>query len=239
LIIKATSFGVVFFAMLRLFCQENTRLPVMEKTPISVYINNMPKTIVYGLLLLFISCSTTHKKEVHIVPPVKKTIPVKPGEQSPPPPPPPIRIHYLTFNFWADSAGEIYYYPYRVPLEKCCREDDADALPEFIQLQPKDMVHIPTESVEDFIKLNILNVYESARWAVIASLKDTVESHGITKILASFKNKSNAIKWVFRKATQEEKVVLEYKQLNKNYNPDLIAWDRTKIILPAKENKAR
>jgi hypothetical protein len=216
---------------------ERTVLLRMEKGRVRISTGKMIKRIIHGLLLLFISCSTTHKEDVHIVPALKKTSPPRPVDQ--PPPPPPIRVYYLTFNFLADSAGQIYYYPYRARLEKCCWEDDADALPEFIGLQPKDMVHLPTESVEAFIRLNVLTVNTNDRWAAIASVKDTITSPGLTKMIASFSNKSNEVRWVFRKATQEEKVVLEYKQLNKNYNPDQVVWDRTTIIILPKETKAK
>jgi hypothetical protein len=44
-----------------------------------------------------------------------------------------------------------------------------------------------------------------------------------------FDDTSNHVRWLIRKVTQEEKIVLQYKEENKNYYPGDIRWDSTKI----------
>ncbi len=80
-----------------------------------------------------------------------------------------------------------------------------------------------------FIKLNIINVDSSYRLVAIASLRDTFQSSGVSKIMLTFKDTTNHIKWLFRKATQEEAVVLNYKQSGREYYSDDVHWVSTKI----------
>jgi hypothetical protein len=174
------------------------------------------KNIIF--LFLFISCSdqTKNINETFIVPTLKTK------------PPPPVDI-YLPFNFIVDSSGKIFYYQQQIIFGS----DDVDEeLPAFINLKPKDIVQIPTNNIEDFIKLNILSNNNSEKLVAIALSVDTIKSKSFLKIRMMFNDPSNHVKWLIRKVTEEEKIVLQYKEKNKNYYPSDIRWDSTKIRFP-------
>jgi hypothetical protein len=191
----------------------------------------MPKTPFYFFLLILTACSDNadNNNDTHIIPALtKKAAPVQNG---PPPPPPPGREYYFAHNFIVDSGGNIYQY--RNQFKECCNEDYAHP-PEFIQLTPKDIVRIPAEATGAFVKLNLLTAENGHRWASVASAKDTIASSGLSQLLRMFRNKKYEIKFVFRKATPEEKMVLWYKQNNRHYDSQTIQWVSTKTIFPAK-----
>lgn len=185
-------------------------------------------------LTAFISCSeqSTRTNGVYIVPQRQAPhVDTKPNE---PPPPPPFRTYYLASNFIIDTSGKIYFYEQPQYGWFCGTGIKWETPREFINLKPKDIVRIPISSIPEFINLNVLSLASKDRRIAIASLKDTIQSTGLSKILAACKNKSNKIKWAFRKATQEERIVLEYKKRNWKYYPDDIEWDSTKIRFPLK-----
>lgn len=148
-----------------------------------------------------------------------------------PPPPPPIQT-YLPSNFIIDTAGRLYFYQQEQYGWFCGTGIEWDTPPEFINLKPKDIVQVPIENVEQFVKLNILTLDSLDRRVSIASLRDTFQSVALSKIVLIFRDSTNRIKWLFRKATQEETIVLNYKQSNGEYYPDDIKWDLTRIRLP-------
>jgi hypothetical protein len=190
------------------------------------------------LLTVFISCSQqpTRTDDVYIVPQREKPqVDTTPNE---PPPPPPIQTYYLTTNFIIDTSGEVYFYEQPQYAFYCGTGLDWDTPPEFIDLKPKDIVQVPINSITDFIKLNILSLDSNDRRVAIASLKDTIQSVGLSKILAACNDNSNKIKWIFRKATQEENIVLKFKKLNRRYNSEDIKWDSKKIWFPLKIDSA-
>lgn len=185
--------------------------------------------------ILFFSCVITgckqqNIKETFVVPP--DTLPtVKQSSTYLPPLPPPNRAYYFPSNFIIDTEGQVFFYQ-----EEYKPNNDAivdwNTPPEFIHLTPKDIVQIPVNSIEEFIKLNILNKDSLKRYIAVASEKDTISSVGLSKIMSICKNKQNHIRWKFRMATQEEEIVLDYKKRNENYNPDKIKWDSAKIKIP-------
>jgi hypothetical protein len=140
----------------------------------------------------------------------------------------PINI-YLPFNLIVDSSGRIFYYQQQIISGS---NDVDEELPAFINLRPKDIVQIPSSNIEDFIKLNILSNDNSEKLVAIALSVDTIKSEPLSKIRMMFKDTSNHVKWLIRKVTQEEKIVLQYKEKNKNYYPNDIKWDSTKIRFP-------
>ncbi len=174
------------------------------------------KNIIF--LFFFISCSdqTKNINETFIVPNLTTK------------PPPPVDI-YLPFNFIVDSSGKIFYYQQQIIFGS---NDVVEELPAFINLRPKDIVQIPTNNIEDFIKLNILSNDNSEKLVAIALSVDTIKSAPLSKIRMMFNDTSNHVKWLTRKVTQEEKIVLQYKEKNKNYYPSDISWDTTKIRFP-------
>ena len=186
------------------------------------------------LLTVFISCSqqATRNNDAYIVPQRQK--PKVDTMSNEPPTPPPTPYYYLASNFIIDSSGEVYFYEHKRYGWFCGTGFDWDTPPEFIDLKPKDIVQVPISSISDFIKLNILSLDSNERRVAIASVKDTIQSIGLSKILAACNESSNKIGWTFRKATQEENIVLKFKKLNWKYYPEEIKWDSTKILFPLK-----
>jgi len=186
------------------------------------------------LLTVFISCSQqpTRTNDVYIVPPrLTPQVDTMPNE---PPPPPPIQTYYLATNFIIDTSGEVYFYEQPQYGWFCGTGFNWDTPPEFIDLKPKDIVRVPINSITDFIKLNVLSLDSNDRRVAIGSVKDTIKSIGLSKILAACNDNSNKIRWTFRKTTQEENVVLNFKKLNRRYNSEDIKWDSLKIWFPLK-----
>ncbi|MBS1669152.1 MAG: hypothetical protein JST58_17385 [Bacteroidetes bacterium] len=184
------------------------------------------------LATAFISCSQkpTISDKIFIIPKRHKSqIDTKPNE---PPPPPPIQTYYLPANFIIDTAGQVYFYQQQQYGWFCGTGIEWDTPPEFIDLKPKDLIRVPLNDITDFVKINIINLDSNDRRVSIASIKDTIKSEGLIKLFKIFNDTSNKIRWTFRKATQEESIVLKYKELNWKYYSDNIKWDSSKIRFP-------
>ena len=153
----------------------------------------------------------------------------------PPPPPPPPKIYYFPSNFIIDTGGHVYYYQQKIQGGWVCGTGmEWDIPPSFIDLQPKDIVEIPSETVDVFIKANIQFIDKSDRQFAIGSTVDTITSVGLSKILSIFKDTSYHITWTFRRTTQEENIVLSYKKSKERYYSDEVKWDSTKTFFPPK-----
>jgi hypothetical protein len=149
-----------------------------------------------------------------------------------PPPPPPIKEYYFPSNFIIDTGGHIYFYQQRIKSGWICGTNmDWNRPPIFIDLQPEDIIEVPAQNLEDFIKCNIQYLENADRWFAIASVADTITSYGLAKIFFVFKDKTNYIKWTFRRTTDEENVVLSFKKSKeKYYHSDEIKWDSSKTL---------
>jgi len=183
------------------------------------------------LIVLVAGCNQlpTQKDNVFIVRPRIKPISDTYRKIPPLPPlPPPIQPYNLPFNIIVDSSGQLYYFQLQYSSFYCGTGINWDTPPDFMELQPKDIILLPDKGIEEFIKQNIELVEPKFRRIAIASLKDTVRSDGLVKVLKVLKDTSNQANWVFRKATQEERFVLDYKKRKAYYNADNIKWDSTK-----------
>jgi len=191
------------------------------------------------LLTFFISCSQqpTRIDDVYIVP--QKAKPQVDTTFNEPPPAPPIQTYYLTTNFIIDASGEVYFYAQPQYSFYCGTGLNWDTPPKFLDLKPKDIIQVPINSLIDFIKLNVLSLDVNQRRVAVASVKDTIQSVGLSKIFEVCKDNSNEIRWLFRKATEEENIVLKYKKHNWRYYPEDIKWDSTKIWFPNKIDSIR
>ena len=187
-------------------------------------------------LILILGCHQPTDKvdNTFIVPTDSMLLPKKVGNQ--PPPTPPIKEYYFPSNFIIDTGGHIYFYQQRIKSGWICGTDmEWNTPPSFIDLQPKDIVEVPTQNLEDFIKSNIQYLDNSDRQFAIASVSDTITSSGLAKIFSIFKDKTNNIHWTFRLTTQEENVVLSFKKSKeKYYRSDEIKWDSTKTLFSPK-----
>ena len=124
------------------------------------------------------------------------------------PPPPPYMDYYQPINFIIDDTGGVYYFRQAEHGWDCGPSKAWDAPPDFIDLKSNDIVKLPTENIDTFITKNLLPLTEGRRWVSIGSLKDTIQSVGLSKIMAACKSPSNGIVWDFRSATEEERQAL-------------------------------
>lgn len=140
---------------------------------------------------------------------------------------------YSEHQLIIDKKGDFYYYQKEYTGTICGTGLENDTLPHFLNLQPKDIVKIPQESINDFLSENILNKEERYRILIIASQNDTIKNTSFF----NFINKNKLRAFEIRRTTQEEDTVLKYKN-NRNehiyYYPDSIKWDKTKMKLPEK-----
>ncbi len=174
--------------------------------------------------------------ETFIVP--VDTMPIYKQTENQPPPPPPIRTYYFPSNFIIDTGGHIYFYQQSIQNGWLCGTGiNWDTPPYFIDLKPKDIIEVPSDNLERFIKANIQYLDNYNRKFAVASTVDTITSVGLAKIFKVFQDTANHIKWRFRRTTQEENVVLEYKKKQERYDYEEIKWDSTKILfLPKFDN---
>ena len=175
-----------------------------------------------------ISCTRSSRDPAYtFIVPSDSVPPINTNDKNTPPKPPIITEYYLPYDFIIDTAGEIYFYQQEQVSNDvefpCCPP------PEFINLQPKDIVKISVDQIDEFLNLNILSFDRLNKFVSIASTCDTIQSEGIFKIITAL-NKNHFF-WRFRKATQEERIVLYYKKKQLNYLPNEIKWDTTKIKL--------
>jgi hypothetical protein len=156
----------------------------------------------------------------------KSTIPL-------PPPPPPIPgwLIYGTNTFIIDSDSKIYYFQGEKIGFICGTDSQNDTIPHFIDLQPKDLIEIPNNSISDFVKLNYKDDFRNLTF--VSSKLDTLKSESffnlITALESSLKNRDF---YYIGRTTQEEDTVLKYKKNNSYYRSDDIKWDKTKIKFP-------
>ncbi len=151
-----------------------------------------------------------------------------------PPMPNATKAYYFPANIIIDSFGQFFYYQQNINWNNDAQA--ASNLPAFIGLKPADIIQIPVSSIEEFIKLNVLDKDTLKRYVAIISEKDTIQSEGLSRIMALCKNQSNHIRWIFRLPTLEEAIVLGYRKRWQYYSPGAIKWDSTKIQMPSADN---
>ena len=185
-------------------------------------------TILFGC-----SQSVNNSTDIFIV--TADTLPVYKTTGNEPPPPPPIKTYYFPSNFIIDTGGHVFFYQQPIQYGWFCGTGiEWDTPPSFINLKPKDIIEIPSENLEQFIRQNIQYLDNSNRLFAVASTVDTITSAGLTKIFGVFKDTVNHINWRFRMTTQEENIVLDYKKRKERYDYEKVKWDSTKILFPPK-----
>ncbi|MGC4099771.1 hypothetical protein [Ferruginibacter sp.] len=140
------------------------------------------------------------------------------------------RDFYYNYNFIVDTNNHIYYYQIDY-FRQCGFHDDWDTIPKFLGLNPCDIIEIPSNNIENFLRINMLN--KKFKMTYVAYAADTVYSPGLAEILSLFKDSTNGVSYTTRKITDEETVVLAYKKADKMYWADEIKWDSTKILFQA------
>jgi|LakMenE01Jun11ns_1017448.scaffolds.fasta_scaffold9469958_2 hypothetical protein len=132
---------------------------------------------------------------------------------------------YGESNLIIDKKGEIYYYQKRYIQIICNYGTENDTLPQFLDLQPKDLIKIPIESLEKIVNENVMKKPNNRRILIIASEKDTIKVKGFLKFYYNLKVPT----YFIRRTTQEEDTVLHYKRTDKYYYSNKIKWDKSKI----------
>ena len=169
------------------------------------------KNFIILLMIFSISCDQPAAPNNVFIVGTRKRSKLNDDNNKPIPPPPPYMDYYQPVNFIIDSAGNVYYFKREQHGWYCGPSKAWDAPPDFINLKPEDIIKIPTENIDTFIMKNILPLDEGSRHVAIGSLKDTIQSAGLSKIMAVCKSPSNGIVWEFRRATDEERQVLGKK----------------------------
>ncbi len=192
------------------------------------------------ICLLFGNCNKKEEKMINKIQSYiisyenkKKLINLK--RKNIPPPPSLEGVAYGSNNFIFDNDSIIYYFQRREFSIGSGTDFENDTIPSFINLQPSNLIQIPSNSIANFVKLNYKDKFLNATF--ISSKSDTLKSKAyfdlINALKSSLKDKDF---YHIRRTTQEEDTVLEYKKNNKYYNSENIKWDKTRIKLPHKNN---
>ncbi|MBF4514890.1 hypothetical protein IRZ71_00950 [Flavobacterium sp. ANB] len=147
------------------------------------------------------------------------------------PPPPP---GFYGYNQIIIDTNNNFYFYQKETIGWHCVQSPSDTIPDFINIEPNDIIKIPNHSLSDFIKENIANKDERHTMLVFASQNDTIKNKDFEKTLDFLNNPSaSKIKYfTIRRSTQEEDTVLKYKKNNQPYYSDNIKWDNKRITFP-------
>ncbi len=149
----------------------------------------------------------------------------------PPPPPIPGWLFYGTNSFIIDTDSKIYYFQRDEINHICGNWKKSDTIPNFIGLQPKDLIEIPTNNISDFIKANYKQKFKNITY--ICSKTDTLQSESFFVLEKALKSQEKYGDYYnIRRTTQEEDTVLKYKKNNEFYNSEDINWDKNRITFP-------
>lgn len=195
----------------------------------------MKRTFIAFIIgLLFFNCT---KKEAKIV---EKNIPYIISKENKgkisgkdtirPNPPIPGWLVYGTNTFIINSDSTTYYFQNK-GIGFICGTPNADTIPYFANLQPRDLIEISNKNLYDFIKLNYKDDFRNATF--IASESDTLKSKmffDLRKSLSYFIRYRDFC--VIRRTTQEEDTILKYNRSNKFYYSEDIKWDKKRIKFP-------
>ena len=137
--------------------------------------------------------------------------------------------YYEEHNFIIDKSDRIFYYPQKkVYTWNCIVPEKMPPIPppDFIDLQPFQIIQLSKKQIGDFVRLNI-NKKDETNFIVIASERNKFKSETLCELYNSFyQNKSRNFS-VLRRMTEEEKVVMKYKISGNDYYPEDIKWTST------------
>ena len=135
----------------------------------------------------------------------------------------------LESNIIIDENSNIYYYQKNRRADILCNYGiENDTIPKFIGLQPKDLIKIPKDCIEQFIDENVMTKEKRKQILIMASQTDTIKDQKFLSFLYNTKVPT----YVIRRTTQEEDTVLSYKKKNAFYYSDEIKWDKARIKFP-------
>lgn len=132
-------------------------------------------------------------------------------------------------NIIIDENSNIYYYQKNRSTDIICNYGvKNDTLPEYLDLQPKDLIKIPKDYIDKFIDENVMTKEKRKQILIMASQTDTIKDQKFLSFLYNTKVPT----YVIRRTTQEEDTVLSYKKKNAFYYSDEIKWDKSRIRFP-------
>ena len=205
---------------------------VIRRTDVST---NFMKNYLIFVLLILTGCHPTSSKveqlakDTTIILPngnsVKGIDPIDTAKGQIPPPKPP-RYVYGDFNILLVNDTVVYYHKKLIRL--ICGTGYDPEKPIFINLQPKDLTIIRSESIEAFLRDTILPKEKirnrlKDRLVVISIMNDTMRSRTIEMMLSQFR-KIDFYNYVIRRISEEEQMVLIAKMTNQAYDPQNIKW---------------
>ncbi|PXY41555.1 hypothetical protein DMB65_06265 [Flavobacterium cheongpyeongense] len=189
--------------------------------------------IVFIICLLLLNCTKKEspKKNIPYIISQNNKKRISGKDTIPPHPPIPGWLFYGTNTFIIDKNSRVYYFQ-RNEIGHICRNwGKNDTIPYFIDLQPKDLIEIPTKTLYDFIKLNYKDNFRNITF--IASKLDTLNSKtyfDLVDAIQLFEKEGDS--YFIRRTTQEEDTVLKHKKNNLYYNSKNIKWNNERITFP-------
>lgn len=139
--------------------------------------------------------------------------------------------YYTGFNLILGDSNKIYLF--QGPRFWNCVPTDNP--PYFINLEPSDIIELPYENIDDFIKLNKRHHSAFSDIYNIVSPYDSIKSKAFEKIMQGFASVKQK-KYIIRRTTFEENQLLFHKINHLNYDPKEINWDTTKVHFNSKED---
>lgn len=141
--------------------------------------------------------------------------------------------YYSKFNLILGDSDKVYFFRYyNHSLMNCIPSDNP---PNFLNLEPSDMVELPYENIDEFIKLNQNHHSAFSDIYNVVSPYDSIKSKAFEKIMQGFASVKQK-KYIVRRTTFEEDQVLFHKINHLNYDPKEIDWDTTEVYFSRKED---
>lgn len=140
--------------------------------------------------------------------------------------------YYASANFILADTNKIFFYRDYSHFARCM--PPIDNRPTFIDLDPRDIIQLPASSIGEFIELNFSRE-EMFNSIAIASYTDTITSPILEKMFSAFAKK-RLPKFLIRRTTLEEEIVIYHKTHNLVYLPYKVKWDTTRINFESKED---
>ena len=186
----------------------------------------MKKVIFVLFSLLFICCNKVKvvEEKPYIISVENKIEELRRASDSLYIPMPPFNF-YLENHIIVSKNQDLFFYQcHRVDYLWDCVPHH-DSIPIFKNLEIANLFDVTHVNLDSLFKYNILNKGRSRKHIVIGNQSDTIKNQNLLKSLKS----SRIPIYAFRRTTQEEDTLLQFKIKNEIYFPDNIKWDMKRI----------
>lgn len=140
--------------------------------------------------------------------------------------------YYSKNNFVLVDTNKIFFYR-NGPIWRCTPTEDKR--PVFIDLDTNAIIELPLSCIGEFIDLNFGGEKRFNNAISLASYTDTINSIAFEELMKAF-SKNRLPKFLIRRTTLEEEIVLHHKIQNLPYLPDEIEWDTTRVNFTFEED---